>query len=341
MTSDPLVGSEEENISCGHYQLQGTWTTSSRKNINYLVLKESLGCPINDISRIYFNVDDVRLCDGSRDVQVENGCNERIHINLLDLILEFPTSEIVCEIFKEFLVGLQPLASVLVSQKLAKTRLVESKVPKIQLKIDEFDDESVKVEDEKCSLANDTRINGLQDAELSDICHSSIGEQFSLNSPLKETHRYNAEEGLECTSIHLKFGNKSGLLNHVKNGHSTKTRTFLKCEKCQKSFHSKKAKQAHFREHHKVVKKKTIEERPAALMCPTCGEKKNSEHNLAQHIKKFHENAFPEPIVCNLCTETKQLRNRKYHTPYSYNLHLRQIHRLVILCTSQSSLNLL
>ena len=37
--------------------------------------------------------------------------------------------------------------------------------------------------------------------------------------------------------------------------------------------------------------------------------------------------AFPEPIVCNLCTEIKQLRNRKYHTPYSFQLHMRQIHR--------------
>jgi hypothetical protein len=35
-----------------------------------------------------------------------------------------------------------------------------------------------------------------------------------------------------------------------------------------------------------------------------------SEHNLAQHMKKFHENAFSEPITCQYCTEIKQLRNR-------------------------------
>jgi len=38
------------------------------------------------------------------------------------------------------------------------------------------------------------------------------------------------------------------------------------------------------------------------------------------------EDAFPEPIVCQLCADTKQLRNRKYHTPYSFELHMKQIH---------------
>ncbi len=43
---------------------------------------------------------------------------------------------------------------------------------------------------------------------------------------------------------------------------------------------------------------------------------KQTEHNLGQHMKKFHENAFPEPISCQYCTEIKQLRNR-YQSPSS------------------------
>ena len=40
---------------------------------------------------------------------------------------------------------------------------------------------------------------------------------------------------------------------------------------------------------------------------------------LQQHIRKFHENAFQEPIACQLCCNgVKQLRSRKYHTPSRY-----------------------
>ena len=101
----------------------------------------------------------------------------------------------------------------------------------------------------------------------------------------------------------------------------------LKCGQCDKTFSSKKTKYAHMRGIHGISSKNIKKEKPAVSMCPICGEKKKSEHNLGQHIKKFHENAFSEPIVCHLCTEIKQLRNRKYHTPYSYELHMRQIHR--------------
>ena len=135
---------------------------------------------------------------------------------------------------------------------------------------------------------------------------------------------------IECTSCPLKFGNKRELLNHVKSEHRTRNRTHFKCDKCQRTFSSNKTKLAHLREAHRDARPKPkVEPKPASLMCPTCGEKKNSEYNLSQHIKKFHENAFPEPVVCHLCTETKQLRNRKYHTPYSFELHMRQIHRFV------------
>ena len=123
------------------------------------------------------------------------------------------------------------------------------------------------------------------------------------------------------------FGSKKELSTHTKLEHSSKKNS-LKCEQCEKVFSSKKTKYAHLRSVHGTSNKESKKARAtSACVCSVCGEKKKSEHNLSQHIKKFHDNAFPEPIVCNLCTEIKQLRNRKYHTPYSFQLHMRQIHR--------------
>ena len=93
----------------------------------------------------------------------------------------------------------------------------------------------------------------------------------------------------------------------------------IKCEKCDKSFASKKTMFAHMRNVHNVSNKMVKKEKAGECVCPTCGEKKNSDHNLQQHIRKFHENAFPEPLACQLCCNgVKQLRSRKYHTPYRF-----------------------
>jgi len=124
------------------------------------------------------------------------------------------------------------------------------------------------------------------------------------------------------------MGTKNELKCHMRTNHEPNERGLdIKCEKCDKSFASKKTMFAHMRNVHNVSNKMVKKEKASECVCPTCGEKKNSDHNLQQHIRKFHENAFPEPLACQLCCNgVKQLRSRKYHTPYSYELHMRQIH---------------
>ena len=276
-----------------HYQLQGTWTLSTGRHFNYLVLKDSLESSA-DISNVYFCVEDVCQSPGCDNMNFNN-INERLHINLLHLIMEFPTSEIVSELFRDFLNNLQPLASVQVSEKLCKrSRLLDSKVPKIQLKLDNY------------QYAGEAKENVWRDG----TGDTNFSEKSSFEVHMHETQD---QGGLEKLQTKLEHPAKN---------------TSLKCEQCEKVFSSKKTKYAHLRSVHGTSNKESKTARPAsACVCSVCGEKKKSEHNLSQHIKKFHENAFPEPIVCNLCTEIKQLRNRKYHTPYSFELHMRQIHR--------------
>ncbi|XP_023321336.1 uncharacterized protein LOC111696046, partial [Eurytemora carolleeae] len=128
-----------------HYQLQGTWETPSGKFVNYIILKDSLESKV-DISRIYFNIEDINKCRGfNLDL---SGVNDRYHLNLLNLILEFPHSELVMDLFKEFLNSLNPLASTEVTEPLSTPRIIEGKGPKIQLKLESFHLERDLVEDE-------------------------------------------------------------------------------------------------------------------------------------------------------------------------------------------------
>ena len=395
--SEPDIHNVDTNTSdASHYQLQGTWTLSTGRHFNYLVLKDSLESSA-DISNVYFCVEDVCQSPGCDNMNFNN-INERLHINLLHLIMEFPTSEIVSELFRDFLNNLQPLASVQVSEKLCKmSRLLDSKVPKIQLKLDNYqyageakenvwrdgadEDPDLEPDEERfieackslrqktrpaehysvsrtdcstvaqCLYCSDTFTSLHPDhrqrrreslaqvvdhilvlhfntyAFKCDLCETNFSEKTSFEVHMTETHERGGLEKLQCTSCLLRFDSKKELSTHTKLEHSAK-KTSLKCEQCEKVFSSKKTKYAHLRSVHGTSNKESKKARPAsACVCSVCGEKKKSEHNLSQHIKKFHDNAFPEPIVCNLCTEIKQLRNRKYHTPYSFQLHMRQIHR--------------
>ena len=49
---------------------------------------------------------------------------------------------------------------------------------------------------------------------------------------------------------------------------------------------------------------------------------------LENHIKKWHENAFPEPRSCELCykPDVTNFSRRKYYTPYSLDKHKREFH---------------
>ena len=257
-----------------HYQLQGTWTTATGRSVNYLLLKESLDSAL-DISRVYFNVEDVRGCEGS--AVAGEDVTDRLHISLVNLILEFPTSEIVCDLFRDFLAGLQPLASVLVSARLCRSRLVHSSVPKVQLKVERSQELASDGEEEE-AWRTEPRLGVDEDDQNNDLI----------------------DNGMPTSEVSKSQKRKSAFPAPPRDDHG------------------------------RPRKKPPIERRPASLVCPTCGEKKHSEHNLAQHVRKFHEDAFPEPIVCQLCADTKQLRNRKYHTPYSFELHMKQIHRFVI-----------
>ena len=427
-----LLGGTEELLppdpgpaTC-HYQLQGTWTTTSGRNVNYIVLKTNLESKV-DVSKIYFNIEDVTQCNGFNEINT-SGLTDRLHINLLNILLEFPTSEIVTEIFKEFLDGLQPLASIEVLQPLATPRIIEGKGPKIQLQVEKFSLDSEGEESDREDIVEDHegRENWNPEPEVKlkvykeelkfesaekkdkltaderrflDICKSlnqeiSKKEHFSCNFSVSKNeticrycsmsfrsmlsvvdqsredclaqvvdhilvqhfqtyaykceicgpgYTFNSKEPFlshmershsdqlkknQCPNCQLGFYSVKELKSHMREKHSTDSKGLnLKCSQCSKTFSSKKTKYAHMRGIHGICSKNLKKEKPAVSMCPICGEKKKSEHNLGQHIKKFHENAFAEPIVCHLCIEIKQLRNRKYHTPYSYELHMRQIHR--------------
>jgi len=423
MTAEDSLSEQLLNSSC-HHQLQGTWITASGKNVNYIVLKEDLESKV-DISKIYFNIEDISLCGGF-DINMA-GVTDRYHLNLLNVILEFPNSEIVADIFRDFVGGLQPLASTEVTQPLSTPRIIEGKGPKIQLKMEKFrldsegqesdkddivdddDDEDdelwkpepeVKLEvdrkeiklesyerkekmtvDEKrffevcrslghkasrkdhysnhfTNIKNEStcrycsQVFSSENFDLDkcreecvadvvdhimvqhfqtyaykcELCGNTFNSKGPFHSHMQENHADQMKK-FECPTCQCGFYFKKELKSHIRLAHEPNEKGLnLKCGQCDKTFSSKKTKYAHMRGIHGICSKNIKKEKPAVSMCPICGEKKKSEHNLGQHIKKFHENAFSEPIVCHLCTEIKQLRNRKYHTPYSYELHMRQIH---------------
>lgn len=118
-----------------HYQLQGTWQSPGGRCVNYIVLKENLENRI-DITKVYFNIEDISKCPGfNLDL---SGVTERYHLNLLNMILEFPHTELVTDLFREFIGSLNPLASTEVSEPIATPRIIEGKGPKIQLKLESF-----------------------------------------------------------------------------------------------------------------------------------------------------------------------------------------------------------
>ena len=303
MKSVDLLSDAEDTT---HFQLEGSWTLSSGKPVHFVALKPSPDSVMN-MANVYLNVEDVRTFVKD---DIEEDARVDLYINIIDLVLEYPTSDVVGELFRYFLSNISH----------GETIQVPGTGQRGRLKLcPQFKQEA---SDEAKVIPN---IRSGPHVLLTDgTCKESSEDKSQHKAESSDLNT------IECTSRPLKFGNKRELLNHVKSEHRTRNRTHFKCDKCQRTFSSNKMKLAHLREAHgEAGPKPQVEPRPASLMCPTCGEKKNSEYNLSQHIKKFHENAFPEPIVCHLCTETKQLRNRKYHTPYSFELHMRQIHRFV------------
>jgi len=439
-----------------HYQLQGTWQTPGGKYVNYIILKDSMESKV-DISRIYFNMEDINKCRGfNLDL---TGANDRFHLNLLNIILEFPNSEIVLDLFKDFIAALAPLASTQVHESVSTPlpTIIESKGPKIQLKVEGFCLNSDLLEhDTRDSFlwqeppaaasslpANDNTTENISSATVPEKLppphflqpktdkssdKKVIGYNISQSQerkekmtsdekrffevcrnlgqrPVRKDHflmigtmsdpcalcmhckaRFTAGGGIDkidkgdeysdtirqvvdhvlvqhfqtfaykCDQCAATFNTKDSFEDHMKSCHAQEIAKFqckdcsvafyskkdlktheklaheasdtglsLKCKSCSKTFSSKKTMHAHMRGIH-GISSKTPKKAKANTTCQICGENKKSEHNLMQHYKKFHENPFPEPISCKLCVNIKQLRNRKYHTPYALNLHEQQIH---------------
>ena len=367
-----------------HYQLQGTWSTASGAQVNYLVLKPNLDSEVN-ITNVYFNVDTLRQFKGC---EYSEPTSKYAYINIVNLITEFPTSEIVSELFRQFLSDLQPTASFLVNNQLNKTRIIESKVSAVNPSItkdvesdsmnnDRWNPDDVAIDNEskpkyscdetrfleiclalrvKTTLSDHFTVSGshatcLYCSQIFSCPHNDMGDDYDEDNIIDHiiVEHFNSS-AFTCHSCQEVLGSKS-IYHHHKHDHTkqncsrfhskycnyspnkeklSRSKTRFECDKCQMVFVTKKMKLQHIRYCHKKMSiKKSSTGDATGLMCPTCGERKNSETNLAQHIKKFHENAYQEPIVCNLCSGTRQLRNRKYYTPYSYELHIRQIHRYI------------
>ena len=78
----------EENC-VSHYQVQGTWTTTQGKHVNYMVLREGLDDTENHkIGNVYLNLGDVQACGGLllNDLQME--ATDRAHVRLVHLVAD-------------------------------------------------------------------------------------------------------------------------------------------------------------------------------------------------------------------------------------------------------------
>ena len=207
-----------ETSCASHYQVQGTWTTTQGKHVNYMVLREKLDDSENHkIGNVYLNLGDVQACGGLllNDLQLES--TDRAHVRLVHLVAECPEAVIVRELFQEFLSSLQPLASVQVSEALSTPRLVEGRGPKIQLKMEEeqeddhdhFSDHGeesgvfaadsgevkLKVEEEDKNSNSKKDGSNADENRLREACRllghpSRISSHFSLPSPFLATCAY-------------------------------------------------------------------------------------------------------------------------------------------------------
>ena len=157
-----------------------------------------------------------------------------------------------------------------------------------------------------------------------ELCGNTFNSKSAFQEHMIGLHKEQIKQ-FECPICPEFFYSKKDWKGHLCEVHAELDKG-LECHECKKTFSSRKTMFAHMRGIHKISSKNAKNENHVASMCPTCGEKKKSDHNLQQHIKKFHENAYPEPIACLLCSKVKQLRSRKYHTPFSYQLHMKQIH---------------
>ena len=273
--------------------------------------------------QVYLNLGDVKACGGV-DLNLGEG-EEQEHVRLVTLLDCCPGAGVVREVLQPFLTKLQPLASVLVPLPLSTPRLLRGLGPRIQLKMEACSrlnsDGEEAADDDVLESEDIVDVRGLKNSS-----HNVKRFQGPYHKQVDDLHKEKMVQ-FECNLCDLTFFSNKELDGHMRLDHESSGKEIqLKCDKCEKVFSSRKTKFAHMRGIHNISSKPTKKEPPGPVVCPICGEKKKSDHNLQQHIKKFHENAFPNPIACHLCSGHKQLRSRKYHTPFSYDLHVKQIH---------------
>ena len=160
------------------------------------------------------------------------------------------------------------------------------------------------------------------------MCTNTFNSREAFQEHMMDKHGAQTSR-LECSLCHIAFFTKNELKCHTRTHHEpVEQGVEIKCEKCDKSFASKKTMFAHMRNVHNISNKAVKKEKAGEFVCPTCGEKKNSDHNLQQHIRKFHENAFPEPLACqqlNNCSEcitSKMLSELTFQRPPHWRMWL-------------------
>lgn len=142
-----------------------------------------------------------------------------------------------------------------------------------------------------------------------------------------------------CKKCRARHTDPAALRDHVVFTHDPFSADTLLCPTCGLMFKNEKCRGDHERRMHNKVatfspKKKDIRDRnlpnggAARVVCPTCGFECCTKWVLETHIKKWHENAFPQPKVCELCVkpDSSNFSRRKYHTPYSLDKHRSEYH---------------
>lgn len=169
---------------------------------------------------------------------------------------------------------------------------------------------------------------------------------FNSPKPWKDHVRSNCDKTaftqvgkFVCKKCKERFKTKFELHEHVGARHDPESADRLICATCGLMFKTEKCRIDHEKRIHKIVtsnhghsKKKRDRNLPnggaSRVVCPTCGFECCTKWVLENHIKKWHENAFPEPRICELCfkPDSSNFSRRKYYTPFSLDKHKREFH---------------
>ena len=130
----------------------------------------------------------------------------------------------------------------------------------------------------------------------------------------------------KCQECNMEFTNSQLLIIHLRNAHRTKwVRTkLLKCKKCEKTFSSKKSRQAHETFYCELREDMNVEK----YKCDICKyefvhEKTRDEHVKRGNCKKFYDDESLNHH-CNIC-------GRGFSQLRSYKRHIEEFHKIAFL----------